>query len=420
MFFLWPLVPFFYLLARLVLPARLSAGAKLGCALLLLVVTQAFAINRFLLGDLAAPDLPPWLLMLQGWLFASSLLLFGLVLLRDLLRLLRAVGRALTRRFGARAGRPAAVGPLPASPTRRRLLQAGCGGLLLAGPAERIALGAAVLGPTAWGVGEAVAVPAVGEHEVAVRRLPPELDGLRVLQISDLHMSSLLRRDWVAAVVDLANAQRPDLIVLTGDMVDGTPRTRAESAGELRRLTAPLGVLACVGNHEYYSGYAAWVQTFGELGLRMLLNSHATLAVNGRELVVAGVTDPVAATFGLPGPDLEAALAGAPETAPCILLEHRPGMAPRSARRGVDLQLSGHTHGGQAPLLRELVSAFNNGFLRGWYTAEGMPLYVSPGAGLWGGFPVRIATPSEIAVFTLRAGRVAEAAPGLAMLPGRS
>lgn len=417
MFFLWPLVPFFYLLARLVLPARLSAGAKIGCALLLLVVTQAFAINRFLLGDLAAPDLPPWLLMLQGWLFASSLLLFGLVLLRDLLRLLRAVWRVMARRRRLRT--PRAVAPSPASPTRRRLLRAGCGGLLLAGPAERIALSAAVLGPTAWGVGEAVAVPAVREHEIAVRRLPPELDGLRVAQISDLHMSSLLRRDWVAAVVDLTNAQRPDLIVLTGDMVDGPPRARGESAAELRRLAAPLGVLACVGNHEYYSGYAAWMEVFRELGLRMLLNGHATLAVNGRELVVAGVTDPVAATFGLPGPDLEAALAGAPETAPCILLEHRPGMAPRSARRGVALQLSGHTHGGQAPGLRELVSTFNNGFLRGWYDVEGMPLYVSPGAGLWGGFPIRIATPSEVAVFTLRAGRVSEPAPGLAMPSGR-
>lgn len=412
MFFLWPLVPFFYLLARLVLPARLGAGAKIGCALLLLVVTQAFAINRFLLGDLAAPEPAPWLLMLQGWLFASSLLLFALVLLRDLLRLLRAVRRIMTR--------PRAVAPLPASPARRRLLRAGCGGLLFAGPAERIALTAAVLGPTAWGVGEAVAVPAVREHEITVRRLPSELDGLRVAQISDLHMSSLLRRDWVAAVVELTNAQRPDLIVLTGDMVDGLPRTRMESAGELRRLAAPLGVLACVGNHEYYSGYAAWVKVFRELGLRMLLNSHATLAVNGRELVVAGVTDPVAETFGLPGPDLEAALAGAPETAPCILLEHRPGMAPRSARQGVALQLSGHTHGGQAPGLRELVGAFNNGFLRGWYNVEDMPLYVSPGAGLWGGFPIRITTPSEIAVFTLRAGRAPERGPGLAMPPGRS
>lgn len=396
MFFLWPLIPFFYLLFRLVLPARLGAGAKFLCALVLLIVTQAFAINRFLIGDLAAPDLPRWLLMVQGWLFAAAILLFVLVVLRDLILLLRGLWRLFSRRRGA------APSGTPASPSRRELVRAGCGGLLLARPAERIALAAAVLGPTAFGVGEAVAVPALREEEARLRRLAPGHEGLRVAQISDLHMSSLLTRDWVAAVVDRVNAQKPDLIVLTGDMVDGPPERRMESARELARLSAPLGVFACVGNHEYYSGYAAWVRVFGELGLKMLLNSHAVLTPGGSELVLAGLTDPVARTFGLPGPDMEAAMAGAPAGAPCILLEHRPGFAPLRARQGVDFQLSGHTHGGQAPGLREIVSSFNNGYVRGWFDVDGMPLYVSPGAGLWGGFPIRIATPSEIAVFTLR------------------
>ena len=400
MFFLWPLVPFFYLLFRLVLPARMGGGAKAASALFLLIVTQAFAINRFLVGDLAAPDLPRWLLMPQGWLFAAALLLFALVLLRDVILLLRGLWRLVTRR----ERRPRAPGQTPASPSRRELLRTGCGGLLLARPAERVALAAAVLGPTAWGVSEAVAVPALREEEARLRRLPRQLDGLRVAQISDLHMSSLLRRDWVAAVVDIVNKARPDLIVLTGDMVDGHPDHRMDSARELQRLTAPLGVYACVGNHEYYSGYAAWVRVFGDLGLRMLLNGHATLDVDDAQLVLAGVTDPVARTFGLPGPDLGAALSGAPDDAPRILLEHRPGMAALRARQGIDLQLSGHTHGGQAPGLREIVSAFNNHYVRGWYEVDGMPLYVSPGAGLWGGFPIRIATPSEIAVFTLRSG----------------
>ncbi|MDE7241258.1 metallophosphoesterase [Desulfovibrio sp.] len=404
MFFLWPLIPYFYLLIRLIIPARMGMAAKAGCAVLLLVVTQAFAINRFLIGNLASPELPRWLLMVQGWLLAAALLLFALVLLRDVFLLLRRLWRVFTRR---KSGAPAAGTGSPASPTRRELVRAGCGGLLLARPAERVALAAAVLGPTAFGVGEAVAVPALREEEARLRRLPPEMDGLRVAQISDLHMSSLLKRDWVAAVVDLVIAQKPDLIVLTGDMVDGPPALRMESARELKRLAAPLGVFACVGNHEYYSGYAAWVRVFGELGLHMLLNSHAVLRPRGRELVLAGVTDPVARTFGLPGPDMEAAMAGAPAEAPCILLEHRPGFAPLRARQGADFQLSGHTHGGQAPGLREIVSAFNKGYVRGWFNVEGMPLYVSPGAGLWGGFPIRIATPSEVAVFTLRGGGAA-------------
>lgn len=399
MFFLWPLIPFFYLLIRLILPARMGAAAKIGCAALLLIVTQAFAINRFLVGNLAAPDLPRWLLMLQGWLLAASLLLFALVLLRDVVLLLRRLWRVFT---SPDVKAPAGGTGSPQSPSRRELVRAGCGGLLLARPAERVALAAAVLGPTAFGVSQAVAVPALREEEATLRRLPREHDGLRVAQISDLHMSSLLTRDWVAAVVDLVNAQKPDLIVLTGDMVDGPPELRMESARELSRLSAPLGVFACVGNHEYYSGYAAWVRVFGALGLNMLLNGHAVLRPGGKDLVLAGLTDPVARTFGLPGPDMEAALAGAPAGAPRILLEHRPGFAPVRARQGVDLQLSGHTHGGQAPGLREIVRAFNKGYVRGWFNVDGMPLYVSPGAGLWGGFPIRIATPSEIAVFTLR------------------
>lgn len=404
MFFLWPLIPFFYLLIRLVLPARLGVAAKLACGLLLLAATQAFVINRFLLGSLAAPDLPPWLLMLQGWLFAASLLLFALTFLRDMALLLCGIWRFVSCCFKAATPTDSAGGEPPVLPSRRKLIQAGCGGLLLARPAEKVALAAAVLGPTAFGVSEAVAVPALLQEEARLRRLAPELDGLRVAQISDLHMSSLLRRDWVARVVDSVNAQQPDLIVLTGDMVDGPPERRMESALELGRLAAPLGVFACVGNHEYYSGYAAWMPVFKDLGLHMLNNAHATLNVRGRELVLAGVTDPVARTFGLPGPDLVAALAHAPKDKPCILLEHRPGLAELRAKQGVDLQLSGHTHGGQAPGLREIVRSVNKGYLRGWYEVKGMPLYVSPGAGLWGGFPIRIATPSEIAVFTLRSG----------------
>lgn len=397
MFFLWPLIPFFYLLLRLVLPSRLGAGIKLCCALLLLVITQTFAINRFLLKSLPSPELPPWLLMLQGWLFAASILLFVLVLARDVALLLR-----YSWRFARNGFTKSRTGESLASPARRHLLRAGCGGLLLAKPAERVALAAAVLGPTAWGVSQAVAVPCLREEEAHLRRLPKEMDGLRVAQISDLHMSSLLRRDWVACVVDKVNAQKPDIVVITGDLVDGHPDRRMESALELKKLAAPLGVFACVGNHEYYSGYAPWIRVFTELGLQMLLNSHATLKIGGKELVLAGVTDPVAQAFGLPGPDFEAAVVQAPADAPCILLEHRPGMAALRARQGADLMLSGHTHGGQAPGLREIVRSVNKGYLRGWYEASGMPLYVSAGAGLWGGFPIRIATPSEIAVFTLK------------------
>ena len=199
------------------------------------------------------------------------------------------------------------------------------------------------------------------------------------------------------------------------DLVDGLPAARAESAAELRRLRARHGVLACAGNHEYYSGFKAWTEIFSDLGITMLLNGHQVLGIRGRELVLAGVTDPVAARFGLPEPDLATALAGAPDRTARILLDHRPGNAPRNARQDVDLQLSGHTHGGHAPGLNALVALFNHGYVRGWYRVEGMPLYVSSGAGLWNGFPLRVDVPSEIALITLRRGPAGAASAGSRM-----
>jgi predicted MPP superfamily phosphohydrolase len=134
----------------------------------------------------------------------------------------------------------------------------------------------------------------------------------------------------------------------------------------------------------------------------MLLNSHVVLEIRGQKLVVAGVTDMVAERFSLPGPDLAQALAGAPKDAARILLDHRPGNAPANAGAGVDLQLSGHTHGGQIVGINQLVARFNQGFLYGWYQVGAMRLYVSSGAGLWNGFPVRLGVPAEIARVVLR------------------
>lgn len=390
------LVLFLYLFCRLVLPSGLSRAGKAAAGIALFFASQEYLLNAFLFGGLSAPGLPAWALMLQGWLFASLLVLFALALLRDMALL----GGWLVRR-ARRALRQGQGQGVAFSSGRRRFLAAG----LSAAPASvlgRASLAGLVLAPTAYGVREAVAVPHVRQREVVLPRLPAALDGLRLAQISDLHVSPLLGREWVRAVVDRVNGQAADLVVLTGDMVDGTPAERAESAAELRRLRARHAVLACTGNHEYYSGFNAWMETFSNLGITMLLNSHQVLGIRGHELVLAGVTDPVAARFNLPEPDLAAALAGAPDGAVRILLDHRPGNAAHNARKRVDLQLSGHTHGGHAPGLNTLVGLFNQGYVRGWYRVAGMPLYVSTGAGLWNGFPLRVGVPSEIALITLR------------------
>ncbi len=409
---------FLYLLFRLVLPSSRGRRGKAAMAVLLFIVAHEHLLKRLFFGSLPSPELPALVLMLQGWLFTSLILLFLLVLLRDICRLagrlcewfsvrLQTRLRARFPERSARTPQPALPGAEPEEPPafgRRRFLTASLGAIPAAYGAQRALLSGLVMLPTAYGVREAVQIPEIHETEVFLPKLPKELDGLTLAQISDMHVSPLLREDWVKGLVERVNSLDPDLIVFTGDMVDGLPARRAESMAPLRNLRARHGIFACAGNHEYYSDYKSWMERFPDLGITMLLNSHASLAINGRELILAGLTDMAAARFGLPEPDLAAALRGAPEQAPRILLDHRPGNAPVNALSGVDLQLSGHTHGGHAYGMTRLVAAFNRGYVHGWYRAEGMPLYVSAGAGLWNGFPIRVGVPPEIARITLRAG----------------
>jgi predicted MPP superfamily phosphohydrolase len=263
-------------------------------------------------------------------------------------------------------------------------------------------LTAAALGLSAIGVWQAVRVPDVRAVDIALERLPAELDGLRLVHLSDLHASRLLQEPWQREVVNRTNALNPDLIVISGDLVDGSPANRAADVAPWRGFKARLGVLAAPGNHEYYSDYTAWMAAFSELGLRMLSNRHVVIHEKGRALVVAGTTDRNAARFGLPTPDIEAALAGAPKDAVTLLLAHQPREAPQNAEAGVDLQLSGHTHGGQIVGLHLIVQQSNAGFVSGLYRVGAMQLYVSNGTGLWNGFPVRLGRPSEITLITLR------------------
>jgi predicted MPP superfamily phosphohydrolase len=264
------------------------------------------------------------------------------------------------------------------------------------------ALATAALILSAIGVWQAVRVPDVRRVEITLDRLPAELNGFTIVQLTDLHASRLLHGAWQRGVVDKVNALDADLILITGDLVDGTPANRAADVAPWRDLKARQGVLAIPGNHEYYSDYMAWMAAFPKLGVRMLRNEHAVIEKNGRALVVAGTTDQNAERFGLPMPDVTAALAGAPKGAVVLLMAHRPKDAAKNAEAGVDLQLSGHTHGGQIVGLHFVVQAVNDGFVSGIYRVGAMQLYVSNGTGLWSGFPVRIGRPSEITRIVLR------------------
>lgn len=236
----------------------------------------------------------------------------------------------------------------------------------------------------------------VVEVEVPLRNLPAALHGFSIAQISDVHVSTTIRRSYVERIVDAVNALKPDMIALTGDFVDGPVRELASHTAPLQRLHAPHGVFFVTGNHEYYSGANAWTAEFRRLGLRVLLNEHEVIEHNGAPLVVAGVTDFSAHHFDpaqRSNPRL--ALAGAPNNAAAkILLAHQPRSAAAAAQAGFDLQLSGHTHGGQFwPW--NLFVRLQQPFTAGLYRLNALWVYVSRGTGYWG-IPNRFGAPSEI------------------------
>src|SRR5690606_12360233 len=247
-----------------------------------LCVAEHHLITRTWFGSMASPEIPGAVLMLLGWLFCTLLLLGFFILVKDLL------GMA-TYPVSAETGR-----------------------LLLASPRLLFAITVITLVIAAIGVWNAVKVPKVKTVEIELPGLPIAFDGFRIVQLTDLHASRLLQRPWMAAVVDRANALSPDLTVITGDMVDGSPQARADDVKPLQSLTARYGVLAIPGNHEYYSGYQSWLAAFNDLVLRMLINHHVTITHENQRIVVAGITDHAAARFGLPDPDIAAALEQAP------------------------------------------------------------------------------------------------------------
>jgi predicted MPP superfamily phosphohydrolase len=249
---------------------------------------------------------------------------------------------------------------------------------------------------TLWGLWNARRRPAVVNVDVPIAGLPAALDGFTIAQISDLHVGPTIKRPFVEAVVDRVNALQPDLIAVTGDLVDG-------SVAELGRHVAPLAGLASrhgtyfvTGNHEYYSGAAAWVAELRRLGMRVLMNEHAVLRHDGAPLVIAGVSDSSAHHFDVAQrSDPHGALAGAPSDASAkVLLAHQPRSALQAAGAGFDLQLSGHTHGGQFwPW--NLFVRLQQPFTAGLHRMGALWVYTSRGTGYWGP-PKRFGAPSEI------------------------
>ena len=232
--------------------------------------------------------------------------------------------------------------------------------------------------------------------DIPIADLPPELHGFSIAQITDLHVGPTIKREYVEAVVDAVNALDADVIAITGDLVDGGVRELAEHTAPLSRLTARDGVYFVTGNHEYYSGVHAWIAELRRLGLHVLMNEHVVVRRDGAAVVMAGVTDYSAHHFDASHQsDPERALAGAPtDAAVKVLLAHQPRSAFAAAGHAFDVQLSGHTHGGQF-LPWNFFVPMQQPFTAGLHRHGRLWVYTSRGTGYWGP-PKRLGAPSEI------------------------
>lgn len=358
-------------------------GWRIPLTVLLVVVSQTITGMRILITK--RPDLPFLLVRAGGFVSSSFMVLSWLVVLRDLILVLTfAVFLFLPDEYGI----------------REQVFS-----VLLSIPAETVML-AASFAAAATGMARALAVPSVHRVDIPLPGLPGDLEGLTIAHLSDLHIGSTFTGDWLEEVVRRTNALKPDFTLITGDLADGTPERIGRFLHPITGLEARYGVAISVGNHDYYSGLRPWVETWRNWGMTVLLNEHREYAVRGRNVVVAGITDPCAVLFrslddSMGAPDVRKALDGAGEGLR-ILMSHRPGHAEQNAASGCHLQLSGHTHGGQFFFLFPLVSRLNSGFRSGLYRTGSMALYVSPGTGMWGYVPMRLGVGAEITLITLR------------------
>jgi predicted MPP superfamily phosphohydrolase len=314
----------------------------------------------------------------------SSIVLVMIVAV-DLLR----VGRKLVLRL-----RPAPAAPEATPDSGRRAFLGRAINLGIVGGAGSV---------TGVGVVQAQQLPEVREVDVPIAGLPPGADGFRIVQITDVHVGPTIHGEFLAAVVDRVNALEPDLVAVTGDLIDGWVEQLRDEVAVLGRLRARHGAFFVTGNHEYYWDGLAWCDEVARLGLTVLVNEHRVLEHDGARLLVAGVTDVSAGGMvAAHASDPAGACEGAPDGC-CIriLLAHQPRSIYAAARAGYDLQISGHTHGGQYFPMNLLVYLAQP-YVAGLERHEDTWIYVSRGTGYWGP-PVRVGAPHEITLLRLRA-----------------
>jgi predicted MPP superfamily phosphohydrolase len=268
-----------------------------------------------------------------------------------------------------------------------------------AAAARAAVVGGLVLALAGLALKSGLSLPAVRRVEIALARWPRALDGFRIVQISDIHIGPLLGRGFAERLTARVNALAPDLVAVTGDLVDGPVEALRDEVAPFGALSARHGVYFVTGNHDVYSGGEPWVERVRELGLRALRNERVAIGGEGG-FDLAGVDDHRGDWVRGSTEDLDAALAGRDASRALILLAHDPGTFRRAAKRGVDLQLSGHTHGGQIWPFNYLVRIAVP-YVAGLHRVGTSQLYVSRGSGFWGP-PMRLLAPAEVTEIVLR------------------
>jgi predicted MPP superfamily phosphohydrolase len=259
----------------------------------------------------------------------------------------------------------------------------------------------AALAAVCAGVVAALRGPYVRHVDIPVEGLPPDLEGFRIVQISDLHVGPTMRRAYVQRVVSMTKELAPDLIALTGDMVDGSVRRLASHVAPLEALASDGRAFFVLGNHDYYSGAAPWTAHFEAMGFRVLRNEHVTVTRGGARLLVGGVID-FAARMSDPDARPRPDLASDDDSRPAfrLLLAHNPKIAPLAEQAGFDLQLSGHTHAGQFFPWALVIHLVHGPHAAGLSRRGRLWVYVSAGTGTWGP-PVRIGSTPELTLIRL-------------------
>ena len=375
-----------YVIVRSVFPLKTHWGNKLALSFIAAAAAYKFHLFYLLEGrNFFTPNLPSELVWSGCWLFCAVFAFALLLLAADILRLpiyllMRVTGHKPRRRSWRKHNNHINLALLLFS-----------------------------LIVTAWGTWCGIKAPEVRTIDIPIDDMPADAAPIRMVQLSDLHADSTKGAEFYQDIVKRTNELQPDIIVITGDFADGTVQECGSALTPLRELDAPMGVYAVTGNHDYFWGTAGWLGFLKALGVELIDGKCEMLSVAlegnvRKDLCLIGLHDPMVRRTGAKVPginELAAARGTSKRTYPVVLLAHQPRVADSAAGYDIDLQLSGHTHGGQFPGLKQLVARFNHGYAKGLYQVGKMQLYVSSGTSLWTPICIRLGTPSEITLINL-------------------